>query len=174
MRKNNFPLQMSAKRLDYDRVRVERFDFVPFVEETVEDEVRSMRGSLAQSRLARNSPKVAVSRVKVQKRRPVFQRYTGDQLRDELLLKPLPENEAEPEIVDVPYTDERPEKPQNALQTNKYYIEEQRDKASGQFQQLVEHETETDQPSAPETTQNEQAVQQLDALMQNRPKRPRK
>ena len=61
----NSSLQMSAKRLDYDRVRVEKFDFVPFVEETVEDEVRSMRNSLTQSRLAKNSLRVQISHVKV-------------------------------------------------------------------------------------------------------------
>lgn len=120
---------MSAKRLDYDRVRVEKFDFVPFAEETVEDEVRSMRNSLTQSRLAKNSPRVQISHVKVQKRRPIFQRYTGDMLHDEIILKPLPENESDKETVDVPYTDERPEK--SALQTNKYYLEEKRDKESG-------------------------------------------
>ena len=50
-------------------------------------------------------------------------------MHDEIILKPLPENESDKETVDVPYTDERPEK--SALQTNKYYLEEKRDKESG-------------------------------------------
>ena len=167
----NTPPQMSAKRLDYDRVRVEKFDFVPFVEETVEDEVRNMRSSLAQSRLAKNSPKVQVVHAKVQKRKPVFQRYTGDTLHDEILLRPLPENESDKETVDVPYTDERPNRERLALQTNKYYLEEKRDKASGQFQQFVEQEAETDKQNTSEAKNDEKAVEELEAMMQNRPKR---
>ena len=101
----------------------------------------------------------------------MFQRYTGDTLHDEIRLRLPPENESDKETVDVPYTDERPNKERLALQTNKYYLEEKRDKASGQFQQFVEQEVEMDKQSTSEAKNDEKAVEELEVMMQNRPKR---